>query len=304
MFEFFYENIESDVSKINWNANIQGGDKTEIGKYIGELLPGFLILSKKFSAFSQTDFVYTGHLPEYIVPEDPSFSGVDSIFDYREVQQNGGISPISSKYGVGAKASFWSNIMPEVLKYPDKFKSLPSTSTIKRLISVASNYTNVERSGRSIVFEYGMQYFLGDYVHDPDEIYKKIVASKTPVDGEVASVIRSAKNKISTLNSSVYKETTAPVLIKNLKGGKSLTSIFSRAIADELNADTTTVNAIKELVSGKNFFQLNLDESKFKKGQIYFNVKRSSAVQITFTGSKAATNDIAAKQGTVNYLLD
>jgi hypothetical protein len=89
-----------------------------------------------------------------------------------------------------------------------------------------------------------------------------------------------------------------------LKGGKSLTSIFSRAIADELNADDKTVMLIKELVSGKNFFQLNLDESKFKRGQIYFNVKRSSAVEITFTGSKAATNDPAAKQGTVNYLLD
>ncbi len=304
MFEFFYENIERDVSIISWNGNIQGGDKTEIGKYIGELLPGFLILSKKTSAFSQRDFIYTTALPEYIVPEDPSFSGVDSIFDYRNVQQGGGISPISSKYGIGARASFWSNIMPEVLKYPDKFAKLSRDSTIKRLISVAGNYPNVERSGRSIVFEYGMKYFLGDLSHDPDDIYKKIAADKTPVDGEVSSVIRSAKNKIMGLNSSVYKETTAPVLIKNLTGGKSLTSIFSRAIADELNADTATITAIKELVSGKNFFQLNLDESKFKRGEIYFNVKRSSAVQITFTGSKAATNDIAAKQGTVNYLLD
>jgi hypothetical protein len=304
MFEFFYENIEGDVSKINWNADIQGGDKTEIGKYIGELLPGFLILSKKTSAFSQRDFIYTTTLPEYIVPEDPSFSGVDSIFDYRNVQSDGGISPISSKYGVGAKASFWSNIMPEVLKYSDKFSKLPRTSTIKKLIDIAGNYPNVERSGRSIVFEYGMKYFLGDFVNDPGDIYKKIAADKTPVNPEVASVTRAAKSKLSTLNSSVYKETSAPVLIKNLKGGKSLTSIFSRAIADELNADDKTVMLIKELVSGKNFFQLNLDESKFKRGQIYFNVKRSSAVQITFTGSKAATNDIAAKQGTVNYLLD
>lgn len=302
MFEFFMENIEKDVSKINWNANIQGGDKTEIGKYIGELLPGFLILSKKTSAFSQQDFIYTTALPEYIVPEDPSFSGVDSIFDYRNVQAGGGISPISSKYGVGAKASFWSNIMPEVLKYPEKFSKLPKDSTIKRLISVASNYSNVERSGRSIVFEYGMKYFLGDLVHDPTDIYKKI--SSTTVDPDVASVSRTAKIKIQSLNSNVYKETCAPVLLKNLKGGKSLTSIFSRAIADELNADDKTVMLIKELVSGKNFFQLNLDESKFKRGQIYFNVKRSSAVEITFTGSKAATNDPAAKQGTVNYLLD
>lgn len=302
MFEFFMENIEGDVSKINWNGNIQGGDKTEIGKYIGELLPGFLILSKKTSAFSQKDFIYTTALPEYIVPEDPSFSGVDSIFDYRNVQSGGGISPISSKYGVGAKASFWSNIMPEVLKYPEKFSKLPKDSTIKRLISIASNYSNVERSGRSIVFEYGMKYFLGDLVHDPTDIYKKI--SSTTVDPDVASVSRAAKIKIQSLNSNVYKETCAPVLLKNLKGGKSLTSIFSRAIADELNADDKTVMIIKELVSGKNFFQLNLDESKFKKGQIYFNVKRSSAVEITFTGSKAATNDPAAKQGTVNYLLD
>jgi hypothetical protein len=172
------------------------------------------------------------------------------------------------------------------------------------LITVAGNYSNVERSGRSIVFEYGMRYFLGDFAHDPDDIYKKIVSNKTPVDPDVASVARAAKTKLSSLNNSIYKETSAPVLIKNLKGGKSLTSIFSRAIADELNADPRTVDIIKELVSGKNFFQLNLDESKFKRGQIFFQVKRSSAVQITFTGSKAATNDPAAKQGTVNYLLD
>jgi len=302
IFEFFYENIEGDVSKISWNANIQGGDKTEIGKYIGELLPGFLILSRKTSAFSQRDFIYTNSLPEYIVPEDPSFSGVDSIFDYRSVQAGGGISPISSKYGVGAKASFWSNIMPEVLKYPEKFSKLSKDSTIKKLISIASGYNNVERSGRSIVFEYGIKYFLGDLVHDPVDIYKKL--SSTKVDPDVASVSRAAKIKLQSLNSNVYKETSAPVLVKNLKGGKSLTSIFSRAIADELNADDKTVMLIKELVSGKNFFQLNLDESKFKRGQIYFNVKRSSAVEITFTGSKAATNDPAAKQGTVNYLLD
>jgi len=302
MFEFFYENIEEDVSKISWNANIQGGDKTEIGKYIGELLPGFLILSRKTSAFSQRDFIYINSLPEYIVPEDPSFSGVDSIFDYRNVQAGGGISPISSKYGVGAKASFWSNIMPEVLKYPEKFSKLSNDSTIKKLISIASGYNNVERSGRSIVFEYGMKYFLGDLVHDPVDIYKKL--SSTKVDPDVASVSRAAIIKLQSLNSNMYKETSAPVLVKNLKGGKSLTSIFSRAIADELNADDKTVMLIKELVSGKNFFQLNLDESKFKRGQIYFNVKRSSAVEITFTGSKAATNDPAAKQGTVNYLLD
>jgi hypothetical protein len=304
MFEFFYENIDNDVSHINWNADIQGGDKTEIGKYIGELLPGFLILSKKTSAFSQTDFIYTSIMPEYIVPEDPSFSGVDSIFDYRNTQKGGGIAPISSKYGIGAKASFWSNIMPEVLHYPKKFSGFTSDSTIKRLISICKNYTNVERSGRKIVFEYGMKYFLGLYNYDPDEIYKKISSNKTPVDPEVADVIRTAKIKLTSLNSTVYKEASAPILIKNLTGGKSLTSIFSRVIADELNADIKTVNAIKELVSGKQFFQLNLDESKFKRGQIYFNVKRSSAVDITFTGTKAATNDISAKQGTVNYLLD
>lgn len=302
--EFFMDNISDDVSSISWNSNIQGGDKTEIGKYIGELLPGFLILSKKTSAFSQRDFIYTNALPEYIVPEDPSFSGVDSIFDYRNVQAGGGISPISSKYGVGAKASFWSNIMPEVIKYSDKFSKLPNDSTIKRLISVAANYNNVERSGRSIVFEYGMKYFLGDLVHDPTDIYKKISTNTATVDPDVASVSRAAKSKIQSLNSSVYKETSAPVLLKNLKGGKSLTSIFSRAIADELNADDKTIMLIKELVSGKNFFQLNLDESRFKRGQIYFHVKRSSAVEIKFTGSKAATNDPAAKQGTVNYLLD
>ena len=68
-------------------------------------------------------------------------------------------------------------------------------------------------------------------------------------------------------------------------------------------ADTTSLNEAKRLIAGKDFYQANLDDSKFLKGEVYFRMSKAAQMNLSFSGSKASTSNIDASQGTVNYLL-
>jgi hypothetical protein len=72
-------------------------------------------------------------------------------------------------------------------------------------------------------------------------------------------------------------------------------------MADRLNSDGKSVEAMIEILAGKNFWQANLDIMEWKKGNIKYRMVSSGKASVQIIGSKSAIDDIDAKQGMVNY---
>ena len=60
---------------------------------------------------------------------------------------------------------------------------------------------------------------------------------------------------------------------------------------------------MRNTLIGRTIFQAYIDLPKFRKGEIFFTVKKITKADIHITGGKSATDLISASQGTVNYTL-
>lgn len=279
-FEAYFK--QTDPSKIKWNAEIPPNEINELGKYIGELLLGYIALKTNAAPFPGTP-------KEFFVPDDPSFKGVDSF-----LTTTAGMFPISNKFGVGAKASFFGNLLPTAL---DNYNKLPSSSVILDLCNVARSLriTSADllnnRGAKQIVYEYGIRKIINvspTTVKDSYGIYTTIKAGKTSPEVEV--VVSKVKSK--STNMAIKSGTP-----------KTTTSFFNRTIADQLNGDPKSIQYLIEVLAGKDFYQANLNIDKWRAGEILYKISKSGKASLVIIGSKSAINDIEAKQGLVNYEL-
>ena len=260
-----------------------------MGKYLGELLLGYIILK------SPSSYPVIKGTPKYFfIPDDPSFKGVDTF-----IKTTTGLYPVSNKFGVGAKASFFGNLLPIAL---EKYQYLPSNSTIKKIADITKklNISSADllrnKGAKNIVYEYGTRVILGvpaTKVKNTYDVYTNIktsVASKnlTKESSTVIDAIKSIKNL----------ETNIKI---NLP--KSITAFFNRQIAAELNSDSKSLNFMLDVLAGKEFYQANLNIDRWKKGEIIYSLTKSGDVSINIIGSKSAITDIDAKQGLINYEL-
>lgn len=279
----------SDPKKITWNKEVLPSEINELGKYLGELLLGYIILK------SPSSYPVIKGTPKYFfIPDDPSFKGVDTF-----IKTTTGLYPVSNKFGVGAKASFFGNLLPIAL---EKYQYLPSNSTIKKIADITKklNISSADllrnKGAKNIVYEYGTRVILGipaTKVKNTYDVYTNIktsVASKnlTKESSTVIDAIKSIKNL----------ETNIKI---NLP--KSITAFFNRQIAAELNSDSKSLNFMLDVLAGKEFYQANLNIDRWKKGEIIYSLTKSGDVSINIIGSKSAISDIDAKQGLINYEL-
>jgi hypothetical protein len=283
----------SSLQHFNWDDSFEDSEINELGKYLGELIIGAVALKNKSNLISQNPFKSA---VKFIVPDDPSFSGVDSAI----LLKNDSIIPISSKLGVGAKASIFTNFLPKVV---DK-KNLP-TSVIKDLAICAKNAKitrdklNAKQGSKEIVYEYGIRYILklnNKQVKNPYDIYTEIRR------GYLTGTTNELSESASMVIDAISKHKDIPQNVKDALP-LSVTSAFNREIARRLNDDRVSKDIVTNILSGKDFYQANLDISKWKKGEVYFKLLHSGKASVSFIGSKAAINDIDAKQGLVNYEL-
>jgi hypothetical protein len=288
MIDYFKDNLRGDYN-IVWQEGITPSQKTELGKYFGEVLIGYLGLNKVTGHTSISPWQQS-NIKCFIVPDDPSFAGVDSAF----LCHDGTIIPISSKFGKGAQASIFANIMPVAVKN----KSTLPNGVLKDLAEISSKYANPAREGKKIVYEYGIKHILElKDISNPYDVYTNFKSGKIkPEYAHVATAVRTY-----VMNGGDGKESSAKELVNNLP--KSLSSCLARGISDRLNADSASVTAAKSLIAGKNFYQANLNDGDWNRGKVFFNIRKAGDMKLTFTGSKAATTDIELKQGLLNYLL-
>lgn len=288
--DYFMSNLDGNYN-FTWSRAVVDGIKKQLGTYVGEMLVGYIGMSNAAQGHLSQNILPKNNKC-FLVPDDPQFAGVDSLF----LAEDGTQVPISSKYGRGALASVWANIIPVAMKYKS---SLPDC-VLKDLVAAAEAVGgDPTRKGKEIVYQYGIKQILGVDTDTPYDVFKAFKAGKP---AEHAPVLLKALQYVKSGGDGT--ESSAKVLITNgKKGGKSLTAILSRGIADRLNNDTTSLNEAKRLIAGKDFYQANLDDSKFLKGEVYFRMSKAAQMNLSFSGSKASTSNIDASQGTVNYLL-
>lgn len=279
----------SNLDKFEWGNSFRESDINELGKYLGELVIGVIVLRGKANRKFSTNIFDNKSIKEFIVPDDPTFSGVDSAF----ITNTGEIIPISSKLGAGARASFFTNFLPKVITMQNlKDSIIKDLANRAKSIKITKEMLILKRGAKEIVYEYGIRDFLGidsSKIKDTYQVF--IEAKKNNITPEVTLVMNA-----------IIENTNIDKKIKDQLPA-SMTAIFTREIAKRLNSDKNSIDTLTEVLSGKKFYQANLNINSWRKGSVYFNILLSGKSNIVFIGNKSAINDIDANHGLVNYEL-
>ena len=275
-------------TSFSWDG-FRESDINELGKYLGELLIGVLVLDNRIPGhFSQNIFAGVP-VTDFLVPNDPSFSGVDSAF----TRKDSTLIPISSKLGSGAKASFFSNFLPKIIDKRNLPKSvIGDIAQAARDVNVTKQMLDKKGGAKQTVYEYGIRNILGLDKRTIPDSYKIFQDAK-------------AKNITPELILVMAEVVKHPDIAQNVKDQlpASLTAAFTREMASRLNSDGPSKIIVEEVAAGKRFYQANLDLAKWKRGEIFFKLLLSGDSVVSFIGNKAAIGDINAEQGILNYAL-
>ena len=279
--------FKGDLAHIKWGVEVSESEQNELGKYLGELIIGLLAFKNNGAQFSSP--FLDSQAVSFTIPTDSKFSGVDSFIR----TSKGTLIPISSKFGVGAKASFFSNIVPKALgeHYNDIKKC-----EFKNIVNVFLKY-NLDPlvDTKRALYTYGIYDILKigyNNVPDPLAIYDGIRSNRwTHGTDDVFDAIK--RRSWGLVNEDVIKQGLP----------NTLTAFFNRIITKRLNEDATSINEMKRIISGKNFWQANLDIVKWKKGIVYYKMIHSSDNKLTIIGNKSGLNDLASSAGMINYDL-
>jgi len=272
-----------------WNESIPDNEMNQLGKYAGEVITGVVGMKTSFRRALSPNILKTNQVVKFCVPTDPAFTGVDVFF----LMKDGDVVPVSNKYGKGAAASFFANVLPKAMK--SKLKPSP----LKDFVKVAEQFATAEKMegrgapSKEILYEYGCRNLL------------KIPKSKLPEPyKEVYEAIRAGKQTPGTrlVIAAIEKYSGVDaVVLKNLPN--SVTAFFCREVAKTMNKSKPAIDDLKEILAGKNYFQANLHINDWFAGKVNYKIVNSGDVKVDIIGSKAPTTDITAKQGLINYFM-
>jgi hypothetical protein len=283
----------NNYSTINWNNYDNTQLKNEVAKYLGEIMIGLITMNNEHKSITGNNPFLNKKVKEFIMPTSTSFKGVDSLFSMTD----GTIIPISSKSGKGAPASFHGNVMPILLNNKDI--TIPN-GILKFMINYG-NYENIE-----FLYHTGIGYIMEPYIknnplgkkaiQNPYSVYKNLSKNIiTDVEEYLISIISDKKIKwpiTSNMNT----------IISKLPG--SFTYFLCQNIADIMNKDTKTMDAVKKALSYKNFYQANLNKLKFSKGIVSFNLVHSGSDKIKMIHGKGTMGSVKSEQGRLSYMIE
>jgi hypothetical protein len=201
--------------------------------------------------------------------------------------------PISNKFGQGAKASFFTNLLPKIVSQKKRIKK---SWALWNVLKAAEMADFDERRAKEIVYNYGVRTALG--ITTIEAPYAEVFTAI--VNGNVS------RRSVRTVCAKIRSATSNTKILDRLTpehGYSSITGFFTRALAADLNNCPHSIDFLKELIAAKDFYQVNLNPSKWMKGEIEYKYVPSGNVSLTMLGDKATLSDITAKQGLVNYLM-
>tara|TARA_Y100000310_G_scaffold339687_1_gene433136 strand:+ start:770 stop:2098 length:1329 start_codon:yes stop_codon:yes gene_type:complete len=282
---------QTDPTTINWGTEIPRSHIDELGVFIGEILIGYIAF-KNGGKKSIVPNIITKKPKVFVLPDDPSFPGIDSLIELND----GTMVPISSKFGVGAKASFFSNLLPKAMNTIGNIK--PSTilkiAKVTNKLGLTADNLEKKKGAKDILYHFGVNEILGIKTDKALDIFQDINKNgktqkfKNPLTMKVLLAIQNQKG-------------LDPRIKKGLPF--SVTAFFSRTIAAMLMANKPSMDEMKRILSGKNFWQANLNITVWRKGNILFKMTTTKKVELKIIGSKSSIDDISGKQGMLNYEL-
>lgn len=293
MIRYFKSN---DPGKIDWIDAVSLGEKQQFAKYVAELILGFALFQEKNIVTPGNPF--SGKkIIKFIVPLSESFAGADSFIFLNDET----LIPISNKAGVGAPASFFTNILLTVFKNPNL---ISERCVLKDLYDTAiklgiNDERTLKNGAKKIIYEYGIRNLLNISESELRDTYKVFEEFKkfddiTKYSTEVRTVYVKLKSYMEDKN-----DITA---LKNIDS--STTVFFSKQIANLLNEDSKSMELMKNILGGKKFYQANLQLKKlFDNGEIEVKVITSGQAHLKIIGNKSAYTNIDADQGTLNFIL-
>lgn len=283
------ESLQSlyDGYGINWSPQTDEATRNKLGVYLGEMLIGMIALGTTAAKqeYMKNNIFGTKPGKRFILPIDPSFSGVDSFIEMAD----GTLFPVSSKFGVGAKASIFTNLMVKAVKNKS---SLPRGSVIRQLADIITSNNLKPTDSREIVYAYGVREILGissANIKNPGDVYSQIRTGKL---GKEAKLAIAKASSLKTLPSPLRKFEP-----------QNMSYLFNMIIAERLNKDKASMDAIKVILAGKKYWQINLDQTLWKAGKLKFGAVLSGEATVRIIGNKTPSTDITAKQGWINYEL-
>jgi hypothetical protein len=292
----YFRNSQGD--RIEWDESIPVQMINNMGTYGGEVLIGYYGLKNISQVFTQK---FLNSKPKgFAIPTDPSFKMVDSFF----VMHDNTIVPVSSKFGMGsnagAAASFFSNLLPKAI---ENYNSLP-IGPLKKICDTVFelNYgiNDLERRGtnKEIVYNYGVRKILNlsyNDISNPIDIYRNLVSQKNNSQLELTDDTKKVLEKIKK------SDKLEPQVKISLPF--STTAFFVRNMIKELSNDDQTLEHLAKIISGKDFWQANLDKTKWQNGIVKYNMIKTSEAKVDIAPSKGAIADIEMSQGMINYRI-
>lgn len=282
--QHYAEIFESFFSqgKLEWSTKVPVQAINKLGVYVGELLVGWALLKGAQSKyFASNPFV--GRPMAFHIPTDPAFSGVDSFIEMRD----NSYYAISSKYGAGAKASIFTNLFEQGIEQSQSLEK----SVFKDMCQFAKSNSINHTKSKEFVYNYGVYHLLGikrSEISDPTSVFTDIRTGKSTDD-------------VNTLVSAISKATNDKAIVDQLP--QSASAYFNRRIADELNNDKKSIEQMRTLLAGKDYWQANLQTALWAKGGLQFKFISSRAAKVKIYGNKSSIVDITCKQGWLNYEL-
>lgn len=262
---------------VRWSDNALEQERKRLGVYLGELLIGYQAL------VGETGLAPWGKASRFLIPCDPSFCGVDSWIDDGET-----VWPVSSKFGHGAAASVFSNILPLAIKRG-------ATGVLGELVAAskdagvtAENLLN-KTGSKDVLYHYGMRTVLKVNIGNPVSIFTAVKnGHHHPRLIDVTEAIR-----------------IHPFASDQIKAAlpNSITSFFCRALAANMEACPETKEQFIDILCDKSYIQANLAVDRWLAGVIEFRFTESGDSFLRIIGNKSAISDITCKQGMVNYRL-
>ena len=267
-----------DGKKVDWGET-PPATINKLGVYLGEILIGWAIMSNKNGLFS--GYSLKKKAKYFIIPDDPSFSGVDSFIEYEDGEK----LALSSKAGAGAKASIFTNLIPNTIK---SINAQPKGTSFTKFCQFLIKNNIKATDSKSAVWTYAIRELL--------DLPSSKVSSPTGVQADI-------KNGKPSLERSLVELTTQQKfkLAQNEKDAwpYSLSVIFTKRIAEQFNGDS--IDQINNILQGKDYYQVNLSTKDWLRGEIKFSFTKAGMGQLKIFGDKAAVTDITAKQGWLNY---
>lgn len=269
-----------DSEQTHW-TNTETAIRNKLGVYVGELLIGWALLKGNLHLFQ--DAPHLDKVCKFHILTDPTASGFDSIVEY----SNGDLQAISSKFGSGAKASFFTNVFKNGIETSGSLEH----SFFRKLCEFSIGLGISHKNARDFVYSYGVREILGipdSKLENPISVFNQIKYNNIQADAQIVI-------------DAIAKITTDEDIKENLP--KSVSMFFNRYLSKNLNSDANSINQMTKIIAGKDFLQVNLNIAKWNKGEMLFRFMKSSETNLKIISNKSAVADIVCKQGWLNYNL-